>query len=179
MWGNRTTGLAHAHQRGRRLVVEVCLGALEVVVVSSWLAWVGDDRRLGDVAKEGSATTLAGSSCSNTLQFSRSKGIAESQKVGRRRVAKKRSVGGGEIGHSFGGDWTRAKLEVLAAYLRAYTTALKDKAFVTGYIDAFAGTPYRETRRDDAESSASTELLFPDLAEAAPQKYLDGSARLA
>jgi hypothetical protein len=30
-------------------------------------------------------------------------------------------------GHRFGGDWTTAKLEVLAGYLSSYTTALKDK----------------------------------------------------
>ena len=29
--------------------------------------------------------------------------------------------------HSFGGDWTSTKLDVLAKYLAAYTTALKDK----------------------------------------------------
>ncbi len=30
-------------------------------------------------------------------------------------------------GHRFGGDWTTAKLAVLANYLAAYTTALKDR----------------------------------------------------
>jgi hypothetical protein len=29
--------------------------------------------------------------------------------------------------HTFGGDWTSTKLAVLAKYLAAYTTALKDK----------------------------------------------------
>jgi hypothetical protein len=29
--------------------------------------------------------------------------------------------------HRFGGDWTTAKLDVLANYLASYTTALKDK----------------------------------------------------
>lgn len=33
----------------------------------------------------------------------------------------------GGKGHHFGGDWTNRKLEVLAGYLRSYTTALKDK----------------------------------------------------
>jgi hypothetical protein len=46
--------------------------------------------------------------------------------------------------HSFGGDWTTTKLDVLAEYLRSYTTALKDKPskehpFAKAYIDAFAG----------------------------------------
>jgi hypothetical protein len=56
--------------------------------------------------------------------------------------------------HRFGGDWTTAKLDVIARYLASYTTALKDKPskehpFVKGYIDAFAGTGYRDARRDD------------------------------
>lgn len=86
--------------------------------------------------------------------------------------------------HRFGGDWTTAKLDVIARYLASYTTALKDKPskehpFVKGYIDAFAGTGYRDARRDDRSEDASQALLLPDLAEAEPQALLDGSARLA
>lgn len=80
--------------------------------------------------------------------------------------------------HRFGGDWTGAKLDVLASYLSRYTTALKNQPFVKGYIDAFAGTGYRTARKDRSEAS-SQELLFPDLAAAEPQGLLDGSARLA
>ncbi len=83
--------------------------------------------------------------------------------------------------HRFGGDWTTAKLRVLAAYLRSYTTALQDKPtaawpFTKGYIDAFAGTGYRDLRRDGEPTMS---LLLPDLAETEPQQFLDGSARLA
>lgn len=83
--------------------------------------------------------------------------------------------------HSFGGDWTSTKLAVLEKYLTAYTTALKDKpsserSFRKAYIDAFAGTGYRTLRRDE---DTSKNLLFPDLADSAPQELLDGSARLA
>lgn len=86
--------------------------------------------------------------------------------------------------HRFGGDWTSTKLDVLAKYLAAYTTALKDKPsakhpFRKAYIDAFAGTGYRTARRDRDEETSSGTLPFPDLAEAASQKLLDGSARLA
>lgn len=86
--------------------------------------------------------------------------------------------------HRFGGDWTTAKLDVLAKYLASYTTALKDKPskerpFRKGYIDAFAGTGYREARREDASAESSQALLLPDLAEQEPQALLDGSARLA
>lgn len=77
--------------------------------------------------------------------------------------------------HLFGGDWTSAKLKVLEGYLNSYTQALKKQTFQKVYIDAFAGTGYRATRRD----TGSTSLLFPDLAESEPQKLLDGSARIA
>jgi hypothetical protein len=54
-------------------------------------------------------------------------------------MSEKRSIGG--RAHRFGGDWTTAKLNVIAGYLGSYTTALKDKpseehSFVKGYIDA-------------------------------------------
>ena len=78
--------------------------------------------------------------------------------------------------HRFGGEWTTAKLEVLKGYLKGYTTALKNTKFRTGYIDAFAGTGYREGVRDDADNLG---LLLSDLAEEEPQELLDGSARLA
>lgn len=81
--------------------------------------------------------------------------------------------------HRFGGDWTSAKLVVLAKYLSAYTTALKNQRFTKAYIDAFAGTGYRTMKRERDEGAQSANLLFPDLAEAAPQELLDGSARLA
>lgn len=89
----------------------------------------------------------------------------------------------GDKGHQFGGDWTTRKLEVLAGYLQSYTTALKDKPtaanpFHKAFIDAFAGTGYRDIRREDETASVQS-LLFPDLAEKEPQELLDGSARLA
>jgi three-Cys-motif partner protein len=83
--------------------------------------------------------------------------------------------------HRFGGDWTDAKLDVLAKYLKSYTPALDGKPtperpFRKAYIDAFAGTGTRTARES---SGASETLLFPDLAEPEPQKLLDGSAKLA
>ena len=76
--------------------------------------------------------------------------------------------------HRFGGDWTTSKLAILGEYLKGYTTALKNQPFRTGYIDAFAGTGYRALADD-----AAVDLVFPDLAEDAPQALLDGSARIA
>jgi three-Cys-motif partner protein len=61
--------------------------------------------------------------------------------------------------------------------LTAYTTALKNQPFTTLYIDAFAGTGYRTMKRDEEDNVP--ELLFPELAEAATQELLDGSARIA
>lgn len=84
--------------------------------------------------------------------------------------------------HRFGGDWTSVKLEILAGYLHAYTTALhhkptKERPFRKAYIDAFAGTGYRTEKHEAATRQG--ELAFPDLAATAPQELLDGSARLA
>src|SRR5262245_39611513 len=85
--------------------------------------------------------------------------------------------------HKFGGDWTTTKLDVLAGYLHSYTTALKDKPskerpFSKAYIDAFAGTGYREAQGSVAKGRPG-QLLLPDLAKREPQALLDGSARLA
>lgn len=75
----------------------------------------------------------------------------------------------------FGGDWTEQKLRVLSKYLRAYTTALKKTPFRTAYIDAFAGTGYRELR----EQCDGSPLLFNEIADPEPQQFLDGSVRIA
>jgi len=92
-------------------------------------------------------------------------------------MARKAKRGGSE--HRFGGDWTEQKLDVVAKYLSAYTKALKKKTFEKLYIDAFAGTGYREAGREDEGAPAASALLFPDLAEAEPQALLEGSARRA
>ena len=42
-------------------------------------------------------------------------------------------------GKGFGGGWSDKKLDVLAEYLRAYTTVMKNQPFELLYIDAFAG----------------------------------------
>lgn len=77
---------------------------------------------------------------------------------------------------NFGGDWTERKLEALQKYLSAYVTALSDKGFELEYIDAFAGTGYRELPEFREEGTGH---LFPDLIADGPQRYLDGSAAKA
>ena len=49
----------------------------------------------------------------------------------------------------FGGPWTEQKLDILRAYLDAYTTALKNQRFTLIYVDGFAGAgSYRESGAD-------------------------------
>lgn len=81
--------------------------------------------------------------------------------------------------HSFGGDWTSKKLEVIEKYLASYLDVLKNRSFLTAYIDAFAGTGYRTMRRTQGLPDSPGNLAFPDLATDEPQRLLDGSARLA
>lgn len=91
-------------------------------------------------------------------------------------ATRKRGAGDGRS-HQFGGDWTTKKLDVLAAYLETYLKALKNQPFPKIYIDAFAGTGYRD--RPVSGDGVSLPLEFPDLADSAPQDLLDGSARRA
>jgi len=74
--------------------------------------------------------------------------------------------------HRFGGSWTDQKLDVLEQYLSAYTTALQNAKFKKGYIDAFAGSGYREAK-------GTTKIVLPDLLDEEPQTLLEGSARRA
>lgn len=100
-------------------------------------------------------------------------------------MARKRTSAG--KAHTFGGDWTSTKLDILGKYLAAYTKALQDKPtverpFRKAYIDAFAGTGYRTMSRTGSKTDADktdANLELPDLAERAPQQLLDGSARIA
>lgn len=73
----------------------------------------------------------------------------------------------------FAGDWTEEKLERVKKYLPACTTIIKKYFKEFFYIDAFAGTGYRE-----AETKDSNEYLN-DLDEKEIEKYADGSARVA
>ena len=78
-------------------------------------------------------------------------------------------------GHRFGGNWTEQKLECVRKYLHAYTTIMNKQHFQYAYIDAFAGTGYRDMENDeDAE-----ELMFPDLVAPEVVSFHDGSARNA
>jgi three-Cys-motif partner protein len=75
----------------------------------------------------------------------------------------------------FGGDWTEEKLRRVQKYLKAYNVALKKQRFTREYIDAFAGTGYREVKQPDSQDG----LLLPELVEEDCQDFLDGSASIA
>ena len=75
----------------------------------------------------------------------------------------------------FGGDWTERKLTILAAYLRAYNTALKKTSFTRVYIDAFAGTGYRQRIHRPSGSPD----IFEDIRDSDTPRFLKGSAKLA
>ena len=67
-------------------------------------------------------------------------------------------------GHKFGGDWTEEKLKCVSKYLHSYTQIMKDREYHFTYIDAFAGTGYRELKN-------SEDIEIPS--------FLAGSARKA
>ena len=67
-------------------------------------------------------------------------------------------------GETFGGDWTELKLECVSKYLHSYTQIMKERKFHFTYIDAFAGTGYRELKHNE-----DTDI----------QRFLTGSARKA
>ncbi len=78
-------------------------------------------------------------------------------------------------GHEFGGSWTDDKLDRVRRYLEAYMLILrKHPALVPVYVDAFAGTGYRE-RPDSHDPS---QLPLPTLGET-ESRFLQGSASLA
>ncbi len=75
----------------------------------------------------------------------------------------------------FGGSWTEKKLEILKKYLQAYNIALKNQPFERVYIDAFAGTGYRQQRTRQYH----IENIFEELRQDESEEFLKGSAQLA
>ncbi len=75
----------------------------------------------------------------------------------------------------FGGSWTEKKLEILKKYLNAYNTALKKQPFKRVYIDAFAGTGYRQQRK----KQYNIQSLFEELEQDKSEQFLKGSPKLA
>lgn len=80
--------------------------------------------------------------------------------------------------HEFGGDWTSEKLERVRKYLRAYTKIFNTNPqaswYHTIYLDAFAGTGYRNPSQSHVEG-----IQLLDGFEEDSQAFLKGSARIA
>ena len=76
---------------------------------------------------------------------------------------------------SFGGGWTEQKLNILSDYLSAYNKALKNQPFSRVYVDAFAGTGYRQQRQDQFQLPS----LFEEAGQDESQRFLKGSAKRA
>lgn len=76
--------------------------------------------------------------------------------------------------NKFGGDWTEEKLVVIRKYCQAYSTILSKKYFQFAYIDAFAGTGYRESKKKKENEI----LLFPEFLENEQKALKEGSARI-
>lgn len=77
--------------------------------------------------------------------------------------------------HTFGGDWTDDKLEVMRRYFSAYAQALKNQPFAKWYVDAFAGTGERTEAK--APKGNQNSMFGDDESEVASVK--DGSVRIA
>lgn len=75
--------------------------------------------------------------------------------------------------HSFGGEWTREKIERVREYLVAYMTALKNQPFKLVYIDAFAGTGYINQKAENLQP------FLPEFAEEDVKDFFDGSTKTA
>lgn len=80
------------------------------------------------------------------------------------------------VKQNFGGDWTQKKLITLDKYIHAYVKVLKNTGFLTVYIDAFAGTGYREVDPSQ-EGGLFENNLVTD--EPGVKEYIDGSAKIA
>jgi len=78
--------------------------------------------------------------------------------------------------HKFGGNWTEEKLKRVEKYLKAYATIMNKQNFHFAYIDAFAGTGYREEKESKIDNQI---FLFPKKDIKEIETYSKGSARIA
>jgi len=78
--------------------------------------------------------------------------------------------------HEFGGTWTEEKLKRVEKYLKAYATIMNKQNFRFAYIDAFAGTGYREEKDSKIHNQIS---LFQQNDIKEIETYSKGSARIA
>jgi three-Cys-motif partner protein len=83
--------------------------------------------------------------------------------------------------HQFGGSWTEDKLSCLHQYLIAYRNIFiknkKARYFTTYYVDAFAGTGFRNQPYCDEQSESLS--LFEDAEAEEIKSFFNGSVRIA
>ncbi|MGT2438051.1 three-Cys-motif partner protein TcmP [Bradyrhizobium betae] len=77
------------------------------------------------------------------------------------------------IDHEFGGQHTELKLSIIENYLRAFSSALKNKFSELRYIDAFAGTGKRTVKVE----ARGEDLFDAEVPESVEQRR--GSAQIA
>jgi len=78
--------------------------------------------------------------------------------------------------YQFGGNWTTEKLKQVEKYLKAYATIMNKQQFRFAYIDAFAGTGYREVIKG---LNGEQIPLFQQNEIIDIETYSEGSARIA
>jgi len=72
----------------------------------------------------------------------------------------------------FGGKWTEQKLKILKKYLGAYSTIMNKQNFKFAYIDAFAGTGYRTSKKENEDK----DFLLEEDDGTDKLKFIKGSA---
>src|SRR5437762_5994543 len=77
------------------------------------------------------------------------------------------------VDHEFGGQHTELKLSIVEKYLRAYSSALRNKFTQLWYIDAFAGTGKRTVKVE----ARGEDLFESEVPESVEQRR--GSAQIA
>jgi three-Cys-motif partner protein len=81
-----------------------------------------------------------------------------------------------KLTQSFGGTHTDYKLKKLDAYLRAYSTALKNQSFKLIYFDAFAGAGDIQVGTDDEDLLSSVDDYRPFIAGSSQRALCLGRA---
>ncbi len=78
------------------------------------------------------------------------------------------------MGNRFGGNWTEIKLKCIDDYLQAYVKILSKTPYRFAYIDAFAGTGYRQIKDEGTDQPS-----FPELIDDEAESFLSGSVHRA
>ena len=87
------------------------------------------------------------------------------------------------VKHQFGGEWTEEKLTCLKKYLEAYRKIFsknpKASFFTTHYVDAFAGSGFRNVKENDDPSEINSFSLFDEEDTEEVETFLKGSVQTA